>query len=374
MDDDKSNMYTFAQMTTLEKHSFLELCMSQGDIPWKKLLAKFFSEFEDEDYLSYMIQKYKDTLNEQSMFDTPHKKARVGSIPVSNEIRSRRGSPGGSPMVRRNFRYEDADQEIQELEEKLRVMKAKAKLPWGNTGEDVHVLPARRSNVNTGRGNIVVNVTETHRLVDLGHKTWINSKVSNTMFDNPGKIFRTLMNYYDVPVTTDEVTSIPHIRELDRIAPLVNSFVAACKKRNIILRPRDKSFPQVFSCDDADPSPILIVAKATKHTRENDDDDDTEMPYYNQIIVLMLLIQGVPHVIIPGNKANLNLHLGTMIRTKDYGKNTSFEKYMQVNVNEKLVPIPKSNSSTRGPERKLKFISYFTTAYAAARSKSRSYY
>ena len=88
----------------------------------------------------------------------------------------------------------------------------------------------------------------------------------------------------------------------------------------------------------------------------------------------MLLIQGVPHVIIPGSKANLNLHLGTMIRTKDYGKNTSFDKYMQVNVNEKLVPIPKSNSSTRGPERKLKFISYFTTAYATAGSKSRFHY
>ena len=134
------------------------------------------------------------------------------------------------------------------------------------------------------------------------------------------------MNYYDVSVTSDEVTSIPHIRELDRIAPLVKSFVAACKKRNVILSLGNKSFPQVLSCDDADPSPILIVAEATKHARETNI-DDREMPYYNQIIVLMLLIQGVPHVILPGSKTNMNLHLGTMIRTKDYG-NQSFEKYM----------------------------------------------
>ena len=87
----------------------------------------------------------------------------------------------------------------------------------------------------------------------------------------------------------------------------------------------------------------------------------------------MLLIQGVPHVILPGSKTNMNLHLGTMIRTKDYG-NQSFEKYMQVNVNEKLVPIPKSKSSTRGPERKLKFISYYTTAYATAGSKVQFHY
>ena len=173
------------------------------------------------------------------------------------------------------------------------------------------------------------------------------------------------MNFYDVSVTTDEVTSIPHIRELDWIAPLVKSFVAFCKKKNIIISLGNKSFEQVLSCNDADPSPILIVAEATKHARENDD-NDAEMPYYHQITVLMLLIQGVPHVIIPGSKANLNLHLGTMIQTKDYG-NQTFEKYMQVNVNEKLVPI--SNSTTQGPEHKLKFISYYTTVRATARSK-----
>ena len=128
------------------------------------------------------------------------------------------------------------------------------------------------------------------------------------------------MNWYDVSVTTDEVTNIPHIQELDRTAPLVASLLAFSERKNIILMLGTKLFAQILSCKDADANPILIVAEATKHARENDDLDDTEMPYYQQITVLMLLVQDEPHVIIPGSKTNQNLHLGKMIRNNDYGK------------------------------------------------------
>ena len=78
----------------------------------------------------------------------------------------------------------------------------------------------------------------------------------------------------------------------------------------------------------------------------------------------MLLIQDEPHFILPASKTNQNLHLDTMIRNEDYGKKTS-DAYMQINVNQKLVPI--TSGDTKPPERKLKFHSYYTTASAVAR-------
>ena len=103
MDDDNSKLYTFAQMTTLEQHNVLELCMSQNEIPWKELLAKVFVEFQNEEYLSFMIKKYKDSLDAQSTFDTPNKKPKVGFVSVSNDNRSRQGSPGSSSIGQRNL-------------------------------------------------------------------------------------------------------------------------------------------------------------------------------------------------------------------------------------------------------------------------------
>ena len=70
MDDDKLIMYTFANMTTLEQHTVLDLCMRQSDIQWTKLFAKFFVEFKNKDYLLFMVQEYKDLLNEQSTIST----------------------------------------------------------------------------------------------------------------------------------------------------------------------------------------------------------------------------------------------------------------------------------------------------------------
>ena len=57
----------------------------------------------------------------------------------------------------------------------------------------------------------------------------------------------------------------------------------------------------------------------------------------------MLLIQDEPHLIILASKTNQNLHLGEMIRNEDYGKKT-FNSYMQINVNQKLVPITNGDS------------------------------
>ena len=294
MDDNKSITYTFGTQPIKDQHSILELCMRQDEIPWKTLLAKLFPEFKTDEFVTYMINKYKESLDDQSTLPTPTKKTKVASNPISNDNRLRRWSLDNSPIGRRNLRQ----QAIHEAEVKLRAMKAST--AWDTTEETLSAADQRHDNVNTLRGNIEVNTTVTHRLMAHSHLQWINSE-GDSVVDNAVKIVHTMMNWYNVPVTTDKVTSIPHIREMDRTAPLVASVREFSADKSIILTPGTKTFDELLSCKNADTNPILIVAEATKHDKET---NDTKMVSYPQFIVLMLLIQDEPHFILPGSKTN----------------------------------------------------------------------
>ena len=148
---------------------------------------------------------------------------------------------------------------------------------------------------------------------------------------------------------------------MDRTTPLVASVRAFSEDKSIILTLGTKTFKELLSCKNADTNPILIVAEATKHDKET---NDTKMVCYAQFTVLMLLIQDEPHLIIPGNKTNQNLHLGYLIRDENYGEK-SFDSYMRINVNRRLVPITDRSDKL---VRKLKFHSYYNTKDAGARS------
>ena len=61
----------------------------------------------------------------------------------------------------------------------------------------------------------------------------------------------------------------------------------------------------------------------------------------------------------------MNLHLGNMIRKKDYKKSETFEKYMKNNVNHKLVPIQNGPPGTHTLEWQLQLKAYYTTKQLA---------
>ena len=61
----------------------------------------------------------------------------------------------------------------------------------------------------------------------------------------------------------------------------------------------------------------------------------------------------------------MNLHLGNMIRKKDYKGSSTFEKYMRKNVNHKLVPIQNRPPSNHTIERVLHLKAYYTTGLPA---------
>ena len=60
----------FASLLSKKQLDILELCMRHETIPWTNVLAKLFPEVKDKEYLSYLINKYKNRTNVQSQSAT----------------------------------------------------------------------------------------------------------------------------------------------------------------------------------------------------------------------------------------------------------------------------------------------------------------
>ena len=79
----------------------------------------------------------------------------------------------------------------------------------------------------------------------------------------------------------------------------------------------------------------------------------------------MLLYQKAPYILFPFSTANMNLHLGTMIRNMNYRQLKAFNQYMINNVNHKLVPIQKARPGSKA-QRQLFLKEYYTIARSVA--------
>ena len=119
----------------------------------------------------------------------------------------------------------------------------------------------------------------------------------------------------------------------------------------------------MFACTELENNPILIVAVAKVH--ETYEKGEVGTPRDEHFTILLLLYQTEPHVCLPFEKANVNLHLGNMIRNKDYKKSVTFEKYMKSNVNHKLVPIQNGPYGKHTIKRVLQLKAYYTTNASA---------
>ena len=144
---------------------------------------------------------------------------------------------------------------------------------------------------------------------------------------------------------------------------LAESIRLACHTRGITLKRGTKQFADVFACTEPEYNPILIVAVAKVHETYKKDEMGT--PVDKQFTVLLLLYQTEPHSCLPFSNTNMNLHLGNMIRKKDYKKSVTFKKYMKKNVNHKLVPIQNEPPGKHTIERVLQLKAYYTTGLRA---------
>ena len=188
----------------------------------------------------------------------------------------------------------------------------------------------------------------------------------SSYYSNPTKAVHTLYNWHNIAISDSDLSNIEYIDSLKHPELLAASVQKAFLNKGIALTRGDKDFADLFACTDPEINPILIVAVAKVHAQYEKDEDGT--PKNENFTVLLLLFQSEPHVCLPFSDTSMNLHLGDMIRKKDYRKNGTFNKYMKVNVNHRLVPIQNIPVSNRTIERELQFKAYYTTGVANKRA------
>ena len=119
----------------------------------------------------------------------------------------------------------------------------------------------------------------------------------------------------------------------------------------------------MFVCTEPELNPILIVAMAKvqgKHEKGL-----MRTPEDEHFSVLLLLYQTEPQVCLLFSNTNVKLHLGNIIKKKNYKLSVTFGKYMKKNVNHKLVPIQNEPPSKHTIKRVLQLKAYYTTRLPA---------
>ena len=220
-------------------------------------------------------------------------------------------------------------------------------------------------NHNDDPGNYLKTNTETeHLLTPTCRLQWICAD-GNKVFDNPRKFLHSMLNWYDVEASKEDLKALPQIKNLYDPDELVGAFKKFCLSKKINLERGNKPFEDLLTCKDLEFTPILIVVAAQLHNFENNN-----VGYPNSAFTqLMLLYQKGPQFVLTGSTTNMNLYLGTMIRKKNYGSHSTFEKYMLNNVNNKLVPVHRDDGKTISVLRKLRFHSYYATTSLVARNR-----
>ena len=216
------------------------------------------------------------------------------------------------------------------------------------------------ANVNTTPGNIFKDTAWTNNhLVPKRQANLVctSGPGPSSYFDNPTKAVSTLFNWHNIRMSETELSNIQYIDYLVDPERLAASVVDALRGKGVTMTRGTKEFDDVFACTNPERHPILIVAVAKVHAQY--EKDQASAPRNESFTVLLLVFQS-EHVILPFSNTNMNLHLGTMIRNKEYRNNITFATYMKANVNDKLVPV-QNNPLSRKVQRELYFKEYYTT-------------
>ena len=106
-----------------------------------------------------------------------------------------------------------------------------------------------------------------HLLTPSRHLQWISAN-GGKVSDNPCKVLHSMLNWYNAEVSKAELRDLPQIRNLYDQNELVGAFTTFCLSKQISLERGNKTFEELFSCNDPENNPILIVVSAYLHNFE----------------------------------------------------------------------------------------------------------
>ena len=357
----------FDTLSFTDQKQVIAECMGQHEIPWRVVLKNQYPQFTDKRRLDFLIDQYKrgnGDLVRSPYTDAPEAGKRTYANISPNNGAADAPAPAANDQnnaVSRDLFREiggvlyrrEPDQEIGHRTNPTRQVNGE-----GNAQRRAG-LSHNYNSANSMKSNL-----ETHRLLTpLRPRSWICGD-GNEVFHNPRKVVHTVLNWHNVVFDQEDLAALPGIENVYEPDKLIKTLTTFCSTRDITLTKGNKSVEELFNCKDPATNPILIVFAATLHKAE---ENILNYPVAT-FVQLMLLYQTEPQFVLTGSALNSNLYMGTSIRNGDYGAQRTFDPYMHVNVNHKLVPVRREDGKPGGLLRKLRFHSSYTTTSLVARS------
>ena len=330
----------FHSLLSKQQREILESYMLHESITWTTVLSKVYPTIKDQEFLVNLIKNHKNGTNApvtlasktQETYNRP-------KINVTPEEMKPAALPSFVNTDAKRTLYMTFIQAMMPAPIETQTPKAAAiNNTDGNkyksaTWAQLYLTPTRKDNCICTKGTSI-----------------------SSYFSNPKKAVHTLFNWFKADVKDSDLNAINYIESFKQPMELAESIRRACYTRGITLKRGTKEFVDVFACTEPEDNPTLIVAEAKVH--ETHEKDEMGTPQDEQFTVLLLLYQTEPHLCLPFSNTYMNLHLGNMIRKKDYKKSETIEKYMKNNVNHKLVPIQNGPPGKHTIERQLQLKAY----------------
>ena len=337
-----SNFYC---LSSRHQREILEACMRHELITWVTVSTQVYPAFKDQEFLANLMTSHK---NGTAAPTTPASQPQETYKRPKIEVTPEELKPAAVP----NFAATNAQRQLLAA-----FMQIPAMIPV-----PIETKTQKVAAINNTDGNKYKSADWAQlNLATTRKNNWIYTKGTgiSSYFSNPKKAVHMLFNWYKKAVSDSNLNNIKFIDSLKQSIQLAKSVKRAFHTPGITLTRSYKEFADVFACTEPEINPILIVAVAKVH--ETYKKGVVGVPRDEHFTVLLLLFQTEPHVCLPFETAKMNLHLGNMIRNKDYKKSVTFDKYMKKNMNHKLVPIQNEPPDKHTIEQVLQLKAYYTT-------------
>ena len=336
----------FYCLTDQQQRKILESCMHHESITWARVAALASLRVKDQQFLTNLIKSHKNG-------------TAVPTTPASQDQgMNKRPNAHIIPEVMKPAAFLDWANTDAGRNFFTRVMQQSELLP-----NPMDAQAQTAAAINNTIGNMYKSTAWANvHLAPMREENWIctRSPGASSFYRNPTKAVHTLFNYHQIIVSDSDLSNIEYINSLKQPELLATSVQKAFLNKGVTLILGNRDFADVFACTDPELNPILIVAVAKVHAKFEKNEVGT--PQNENFTVLLLLFQSAPHVCLPFSGQHSNLHIGRMIRDKNYNGNGTFDKYTRKNVNHKLVPIQNCPPDNHTIERELHLEAYYTTS------------
>ena len=266
---DQNNQSAMSELDKLifgEQRDILAICIGQEKIKWTTVLALILPEFKNKQYLSYLIERYQQ--GHGDTIPSPYKGPPTAPKRKSNNITPTNAVDGATALsedttnpltpVRLFHNQVWGEYHITPVINPHNVP-TRHENQEGNINDRVYLNPNKKpSNYEKSANKTELLLTTTR------HLQWISAnsgKVSNI----PRKVLHSMLNWYNAEVSKAELQDLPQIHNLYDPNELVRAFKTFCLSKQISLKLGNKTYDDLFTCNDPKINPILIVVAAHLH-------------------------------------------------------------------------------------------------------------